>query len=104
MDEWFKFTRLYTNARATPSAASPPATPSMTVLPIGDGCAFDWTTKYADKPRHVVVPINLHDVQDDTGDRGDDAVCCCDIVVYFFLPFSSASRAAFRAAASSFFF
>ena len=76
----------------------------MTVLPIGDGCAFDWTTKYADKPRHVVVPINLHDVQDDTGDRGDDAVCCCDIVVYFFLPFSSASRAAFRAAASSFFF
>ena len=103
MDEWFKFTRLYTNARATPSAASPPATPSMTVLPIGDGRAFDWTTKYADKPRHVVVPITLHDVQDDTGDRGDDAVCC-DIVVYFFLPFSSASRAAFRAAASSFFF
>lgn len=94
---------IYTNARATPSAASPPATPSMTVLPIGDGCAFDWTTKYADKPRHVVVPITLHDVQDDTGDRGDDAVCC-DIVVYFFLPFSSASRAAFRAAASSFFF
>lgn len=94
---------IYTNARATPSAASPPATPSMTVLPIGDGCAFDWTTKYADKPRHVVVPITLHDVQGDTGDRGDDAVCC-DIVVYFFLPFSSASRAAFRAAASSFFF
>ena len=94
---------IYTNARATPSAASPPATPSMTVLPIGDGCAFDWTTKYADKPRHVVVPITLHDVQGDTGDRGDDAVCC-DIVVYFFLPYSSASRAAFRAAASSFFF